>query len=85
MYELPYYVVNCGDGSAAVTFCQSEDEAAKQDEERQENGDGWGEPSVGTVKLRINNGVLEFEEYEETPSGKYENVWHAVPLVPVKP
>ena len=56
--ELHYYIQNCGDGSASVTFCESEELADfDQDEEN-----GWGEPCTGSIKLESDSPITVKEE-----------------------
>lgn len=56
--ELHYYIQNCGDGSASVTFCESEKLADfDQDEEN-----GWGEPCTGSIKLESDSPITVNED-----------------------
>jgi hypothetical protein len=56
--ELHYYIQNCGDGSASVTFCESEQLADfDQDEDN-----GWGEPCTGSIKLESDSPITVKEE-----------------------
>jgi hypothetical protein len=57
-YEIPYYVSNGGDGSANVYFPQDKATAEKADENQYE---GWGESSAGTLKIVIKDGKVFFE------------------------
>lgn len=53
MFRLWYHVENGGDGSANTRFHLSEANAEKADEEQCE---GWGESSVGSVDIVVRNG-----------------------------
>lgn len=57
-YEIPYFVNNGGDGSANVYFPQSEKVAEEADENQSE---GWGEPSTGTLTIVIKDGKVFYE------------------------
>lgn len=70
-FELPYWIENCGDGSASVNFCATQKEADDADENQQEEGEGWGEPCSSSVTLKIKNGKLYFEGRDEN----YKVVW----------
>lgn len=59
-FELFYHVVNGGDGSAFPRFFMSEAAAEKAEEAQQEEGEGWGESSVGSVELTIIDGVVHY-------------------------
>ena len=60
IFKIPYYVRNNGDGSASVEFFQKKEDAKKADESQSE---GWGEPSVGELRLTLIDGELYFEKY----------------------
>lgn len=70
MFKLHYYVSNGGDGSATVHFMPTLDEAKQEDEEQPE---GWGESSAGTVNLKVEDGKLYFEKAIWDPG--YKRVW----------
>lgn len=52
--KLWYFVSNGGDGSVHVNFFKNEKDANDAEEyEWSSSGEGWGEPSVGSVELDI--------------------------------
>jgi hypothetical protein len=56
--ELHYYIQNCGDGSASVTFCESEQLADfDQDEDN-----GWGEPCTGSITFESDSPITVKED-----------------------
>ena len=65
-FKLYYNCRNGGDGSVSVDFHNSEAEAEKAEENMDE---GWGESSVNSVRLKIEDGKLYFRKY----NGKF--VW----------
>lgn len=52
--KLHYYIQNCGDGSASVTFCESA-ELADFD---QDEDNGWGEPCTGSLTLESDSPIV---------------------------
>lgn len=74
MFELHYHCKNNGDGSVSVEFHESKQAAEKADEEMDE---GWGESSASSVKLKVEDGKLYFQTYEDV-EGKYQKVWKVV-------
>ena len=50
-FNLYTRVINCGDGSACTKIHASEAAAIKEDDKHNEEGDGWAESSVGSIKL----------------------------------
>ena len=75
--KLHYYCVNGGDGSAGVQFCETKKDAEKADEEQNEKGDGWGESSVNSVTLKVEDGKIFFQSFERV-GNKYERVWKEI-------
>ena len=71
--KIYYCVINGGDGSASVQFFQTEEEAGKRDEEQCE---GWGESSVSSIELKIEDGKTLFKTYVNEP--KFERVWKEI-------
>jgi hypothetical protein len=71
VFELPYWISNNGDGSASIQLCETSEEAAKADEDQQQNGDGWGEPSADSIKLKLDNGKIYFQGRDEG----HKRVW----------
>lgn len=65
LVELHYCCTNGGDGSVAVHFFKTEKEAEEYEEnEEQLSGEGWGESSVGSIKLSIDsNGHIANQTY----------------------
>ena len=61
-FELGYYCINGGDGSAGVDFRSSRQDAvdAEEADSEEEYYEGWGEPSASSVRLKIENGILYF-------------------------
>jgi prolyl oligopeptidase PreP (S9A serine peptidase family) len=76
-FDLVYNVSNCGDGSVAVGFFETEKKAQKDEESQTEF---WGESSVDSVKLKIEDGVLYFRSYDciNKKTDDYDYVWHKV-------
>lgn len=64
-FKLPYWCKNCGDGSVAVCFEPSMKAAHNaENEEDEEYGEGWGEPSVSSVEIKVEDGKLFFKDYD---------------------
>jgi hypothetical protein len=57
---LHYAIINCGDGSAALTFLESEALA----EFDQSDDNGWGEPCLGSISLESDSPIKVTEEIE---------------------
>jgi len=57
---LHYSINNCGDGSASLTFLESEALA----EFDQSDDNGWGEPCLGTIDLESDSPIKVTEEIE---------------------
>lgn len=71
-FELAYMVRDLGDGSVAVKFCTSVEEAEKEEEKHlEECGYGWGESSVRTRTFVILDGkiCMETSEYKPDETG----------------
>lgn len=51
--KLHYYIQNCGDGSAALTLCESKELA----EYAQGDDNGWGEPCLGSILLESDSPI----------------------------
>lgn len=62
MFKLFARVSNGGDGSAIIYFSHDGDACAREDDEEQERGEGFAEPTLTSVTLRINDGVIEYQE-----------------------
>lgn len=72
MPRLHYYVRNGGDGSASPRFFASAKEAEEREErDLKEFGEAWGEPSAGSVELKVEDGKIFFQKYDDN----YEPVW----------
>ena len=56
--KVPYYIENCGDGSAAVRLCKSLKEAKKKDNNQNRDGEGWGEDSADEIVLELDTETL---------------------------
>lgn len=76
-FRLFYRVINGGDGSAIVEFHPTK--AAAEFAEAEEEEEGWGESSVGSVQLTLAGDQLSFSKlvYDEAAK-KYE--WVPIPL-----
>jgi hypothetical protein len=74
-FELPYYLSNQGDGSAALRLCKTMQEAIAADEAQGANGDGWSEDSADSIKFRVDDGKLYYREW----GGLAGFVWVEVP------
>lgn len=54
---LHYYIQNCGDGSASVTFV--ENKALADFDQNQDDGEnGWGEPCTGVIHLESDSPIV---------------------------
>jgi len=72
-FKLSYWISNQGDGSVALRIADSEDAAAKDEEES--NGDEcWGESSVGSLDFVIKNGKICLVDNEWDGKAKKWNV-----------
>jgi hypothetical protein len=76
-FRLHYRVQDNGDGSASVHFHPTEEHANQAEEKEIEKGYGWGESSVHSVQLKLENNQLFFRDHEEV-NGKYQEVWRPV-------
>lgn len=74
VFKIPYYVSNGGDGSVTVRFTTTLKQAEKADEELEE---GWGESSVDSLHIRVDDEKVYIRLYEEV-DGKYQFVWRQV-------
>lgn len=74
-FKLPYRVSNGGDGSVSVHFHVSEQAAEKEEEG---DSEGWGESSVSSVNIKVEDGKLFFQTHQYIDK-KYQQVWIEVP------
>ena len=74
IFKLFYNVENCGDGSTNVKF-HPEKVTANKAEEAMELG--WGESSVGSVSIKIEDGKAFFQTFRSI-DGKYQYVWEEI-------
>lgn len=73
MFKLHYNCENCGDGSAAVRFHETEEQAERADENQSE---GWGESSASSVVLDIKDGKIVRREQVWNPKAKkHSTIW----------
>lgn len=74
--ELFYNCQDCGDGSVNVRFYKTEQQAIDAEEYEIENGgNGWGESSVGRIKLKLdsNGNISNKTYYEKYPNWREEH------------
>ena len=82
-FQLAYMVRDLGDGSVAVKFCNSVEEAEKEEEEDLEDGGcSWGESSVSSETLVVLDGKIcrETSEYKLGDTGVMRWVPVYIPL-----
>lgn len=75
MFKLHYRVSNNGDGSVSVDFSDDLEKITAEDDEANELGEGFAEPTVGTVNLRVTDGKIEYQDYDDVA---FQRVW--IPL-----
>ena len=56
--KVPFYIENCGDGSAAIRVCSSLRAAKSLDKLAQED-EGWGESSYDEIVIKVDTETLE--------------------------
>lgn len=76
-FQLHYHVRNGGDGSASVEFHASKKDAESAEEQDIENyGEGWGEPSASSVDLKVLDGQLFYrDDYYDEEAGRFTERW----------
>lgn len=79
IFELHYHCSNGGDGSVSVNFHKTEQDAESADAAQDE---GWGESSASSVKLKLEDGKLYYEDYNGAGREWVEMVGQPIKVAP---
>ena len=75
IFELHFDISNNGDGSASIRMHPTKEAAEKA----AENEEGWGEPLNDSIKLKLEDGKIFYEDHDEET---YKPIW--IPLQETK-